>query len=725
MKKIIKYVLFIFAVFLINIGNADAQQYNGVIEKGEAIDGIYYYKKRTDAGQNIYPTHTFHEQAHIYRDSINHNIVYCIESWKHLSGAVAGDYFVYDTNVEKTNLSNIQIENINAMAYFGYGYKDDNYDHTSPEWYALTQMVIWEYQAPQYQHFLVDSLTSTTPNTDYNPKMQEIMILFSQYNIGVDIPGTNMLINTSESVIPNVGSLDYYQVENSDDGIDVSIQDNKAIIKSLNKAGSFNYKLKREYNRWNKGMKVYVSDNYQNVLEPGDLPDGIINKTVNVNAYNMRFAVSSVVPTNYLDGEENYSKITFPNVELAIIAKSDIYDGAGNLIYKKGDVYSKVKSKKDYSSVILPPGDFELRVIKDILGFKSNPENFTITDSDIEVEIKLVKGDFVINIKKLLEKTNTSGLLTYSPGSHIQFGLYSGENIYNYEGNLFLKKDSLIKTLETDESGLLSTTEPFLLPGLYYIKEISELESDYLINDNKYYITLAYDEEFKDKVETEQVLVLNRLKTGKVSILKLDADEYLPLENVSFSVYGKNNNLLETKTTNSSGQIDFDLKIGEYYIKENTALDGYIKDDNIYYIRIDSNNLNPTYKLLNKKIIKEDNQSDENKEDNQPDENKKDDPNENNLNKDDEPNAEEDKKSEDKNLEDETPKKDSENTDEEEKDEPIITENQKNELDIQEANKEEELIVNVPSTNVYDYSTILLFLLSITIISIKRWLKIF
>ena len=73
-------MIFILAIFLINISSINAEEYNGVIEKGETIDGIYYYKTREDTEEITYPTHSFHEAAHIYRDSINHNIVYCIES---------------------------------------------------------------------------------------------------------------------------------------------------------------------------------------------------------------------------------------------------------------------------------------------------------------------------------------------------------------------------------------------------------------------------------------------------------------------------------------------------------------------------------------------------------------------------------------------------------------------------------------------------------------------
>ena len=71
MKRII-YSIFIFLfAWIVSITSVDAKEFAGVMEKGEAIPNVYYYKHRDDTDTIKYPTHNFHEQAYIYRNSMN------------------------------------------------------------------------------------------------------------------------------------------------------------------------------------------------------------------------------------------------------------------------------------------------------------------------------------------------------------------------------------------------------------------------------------------------------------------------------------------------------------------------------------------------------------------------------------------------------------------------------------------------------------------------------
>lgn len=722
---------FILTVFFVSVSNINAEEYRGTIEKGESIKGVYYYKTREDTEDIIYPTHSFHEQAHIYYDSINHNIVYCIESWQSITGATTNDYRVFNTNVQETNLTDDIIEEINLIAYYGYGYKDDKYDHTTPEWYALTQLLIWQLQAPTYKHYIVSSISSTKPNYTYDSQMNEIKRLVRKHKNKPSLFNSKLKINTTKENEDITGNLKYYEIESCDDGIDVTIEDEKAIIKSLNKAGEFSYILRRKYNKWNKKMKIYISDNFQNVLEPGDMEDDVVTKKITVEAFTLSFAVNSLVPhVLNEDGKESYITHFFPDIEVNIIAKKDIYDGAGNLVYKKGYIYSKTKSVAGYSSVSIVPGTFELQVTTNIPGFKSESKVVGIKNQNVTTSINLKRSTFVINVYKALEKMQDNGLIAKVPGENISFGLYAGENIKNLSGDTFIEGNRLIETLSTDELGKIRKIEEFLLPGKYYLKEITELDN-YEPNDQKYEFELVYGEKYQDYIEIEEILIENKLKTGKVSIKKLDADEYFPLENVTYSLYSKDKSLLATASTNSSGEVDFDVKIGEYFIKENTALDGYIRDDKTYYVNIDYTNLNPSYKMLNEKILKEepDKTKDEPTEPKDPidkPEDPKDEPVEPNdpVEKPEEPTE----KPDDLKEKPELPKEE----DEDEKGPIVITpsedENENIDKIIDEevdkgSNEGDGLIVNVPSTNVYDYSLILLFLLNITIISLLKCLK--
>lgn len=711
MKKIIKYMAFILAVFLINISNINAEEYKGVIEKGEPIEGVYYYKTRQDTEEVKYPTHEFHEAAYIYRDSINHNIVYCIESWQHLTGATTNDYRVYDHNVKETNLSDSLIDELNLVAYYGYGYKDDKYDHTSPEWYAVTQALIWQLQAPNYRHYITNSISSTKQSFEYDKKINELKKLVSVHKWNLFLSNIDMEINTVEEEEEKTGNLKFYEIDKYDEGIDVSIEGQKVIIKSLNKAGNFSYSLRRKFNKWNKKMKIYVSDKYQNVLEPGDMEDDVVTKNVKVKDHVLSFIVYALVPQQYTEDKRNVSRsYFFPDVEVTIKVKKDIYDGAGNLIYKKGSIYSTEKSTVGYSNIHVPSGAFELETITNIPGFKSAQKIVEINDKDESTILVLDMSKFVFNLDKTLEVMQDNGTVSHIPGQNISFGLYANEDIKNIFGGTFLKKDQLLATFNTDEHGKIHKTQSFILPGKYYLKEITELD-DYELNNQKYEVTLSYPEEYQDSIELEEIKVENKLKTGKVEITKLDANKHFPLENVTYSLYSKDKSLIETKSTNVDGKINFNVKVGEYFIKENTALDGYLKDNKTYYIKVDHANLNPTYKLLNEKIENE-KEPDKPTEPEIPEEPK--DP--------EEPKEEIEKPIEKPEDKIEIP---------EDKEQPIIPEdedkepigNRVDEEPTYDSNEEEGLIVNVPSTNVYNYFSILLFLLSITIISLRICLK--
>ena len=104
---------------------------------------------------------------------------------------------------------------INLIAYYGYGYKDSEYDHTAPYWYAVTQMYIWRIQAPNYQHYFVSSRTSTTPIDDYEPKISEISELLTKHNQKFMVPNQMFLTINSNKSFSNYYNDDYEIINNN------------------------------------------------------------------------------------------------------------------------------------------------------------------------------------------------------------------------------------------------------------------------------------------------------------------------------------------------------------------------------------------------------------------------------------------------------------------------------------------------------------------------------
>jgi hypothetical protein len=595
MNKFIKLVLVIISSILV-IDNVSAKEYKGIINHAEYIDGVYYYKTRSDTDTVTYPTHNFHDEAFIYRESVTNKLVYCIQSWTPINGAKNGDYSVYDENVEESNLTDEELEYINLIAYFGYGYKDSLYDHTDYIWYAITQVLIWQVQAPNYNHYLVDSITSTTP-LDYSKEFNEIKNLINLYNNGFYIPTSNdLIINNTISFEDSNSILNDYIIENNNKGLDVSYSNNKLDIKSLNETGSFNIRLYRDYNRWDTDLKLYISDNYQNTFTPGNIKSSNITSTINVKYSNIGIAYIGYFFTEY---NYNYVSRKLSGIEANIIAKKDILDGNNNIIYKEGDIYTSITSINDYIYLDMLPGEYEIVELNRIDGFNIKNMSFTVTDEDKLIDIVLDNTKFNISVQKYCEVVN-DGIIDYEVGSNIMFGLYANEDIYNVDGDIFANKDILIGIFITDDNGYSELNNLYLALGSYYIQELSLLDN-YILNDNKYVFDVTYGSDYQSIIYIDTIEVINKLNRGNVNIEVKDSNGE-PLNDIKFGIYNSNNELIETYVTDSNGSVSIDLVYGNYILKQLDELDGYIIDNNDYYINIDALNDNMSFNIVNDNI---------------------------------------------------------------------------------------------------------------------------
>ncbi|OOR12291.1 collagen-binding protein [Bacillus cereus] len=83
------------------------------------------------------------------------------------------------------------------------------------------------------------------------------------------------------------------------------------------------------------------------------------------------------------------------------------------------------------------------------------------------------------------------------------------------------------------------------------------------------------------------------VEKGNLQIKKVDAnDENIVLKDAKFDVIDKDNNVVATVTTNEKGIAEIkDLPLGDYFVKEISAPEGYIKVDTPVKITIDSTNV--------------------------------------------------------------------------------------------------------------------------------------
>lgn len=72
------------------------------------------------------------------------NRVYCIESSLNISFAGAGDHELLNIwNATKGGYSEEVLKKLELIAYYGYGYNEKGYNHTSTDYEYATQMLLW------------------------------------------------------------------------------------------------------------------------------------------------------------------------------------------------------------------------------------------------------------------------------------------------------------------------------------------------------------------------------------------------------------------------------------------------------------------------------------------------------------------------------------------------------------------------------------------------------
>ena len=150
----------------------------------------------------------------------------------------------------------------------------------------------------------------------------------------------------------------------------------------------------------------------------------------------------------------------------------------------------------------------------------------------------------------------------------------TGENISNTTFTIYDSEGNPVTTVTTTNNGTAKVSN--LYSGTYTIKETTA-NSDYVLNNEAKTITIQYGENSK-------VDFTNKKKTGKIKVIKVDKDNNeVKLQGVVFEILDKNNNVIETLTTNENGEaISKELRIKEEYkVREKTTRNEYVLSDEV------------------------------------------------------------------------------------------------------------------------------------------------
>ena len=240
-----------------------------------------------------------------------------------------------------------------------------------------------------------------------------------------------------------------------------------------------------------------------------------------------------------------------------------LYDSAGN---KVADVTTGTDGKAVFSD--LPLGSYTYQEISAPSGYVADDTKYQITITSTTLNITETRtnalGKASVEISKVDADSNT-------PLQGAGFRLYDASGSQVAEGY-------------TDANGKLTFTG--LKLGNYTCKEF-RAPAGYELDDTVFPIVLNQNGQIL-KVTRE-----NKLITGSIEILKVDADTKQPLAGVVYRLFDADGSKIADGTTDVTGKVAFSgLRLGKYVYQEIGTVDGYVLDETKYDFSLTTANLN-------------------------------------------------------------------------------------------------------------------------------------
>ena len=282
-------------------------------------------------------------------------------------------------------------------------------------------------------------------------------------------------------------------------------------------------------------------------------------------------------------------------------------DKDGNVV----DTWKSVKGEEHLIERLTAGETYTLREEMAPYGYLMAEEiTFTVEDTaeiqKVEMKDDVPTGTLIINKKgEFLDKVSVldsvggwiKHLFEYFSGSlkEVTFEVYALEDIKAADGESedYYKKDALVATITTDETGVAKLTD---LPlGKYYVKE-KETANGYVLDGETREVDLTYRDQNTAEV-TYSADWQNKRQKAEVKVLKKAKDSDRVLEGAVFALCNKDDivnakgdvilkadTVIEKQATDKDGKLTFtaDLPLGHtYYVKETSPAQGFATTDQV------------------------------------------------------------------------------------------------------------------------------------------------
>lgn len=477
MKKILLFLTlsFIYLLSTTTVVNASSDSFY----EAEYIDNIYMvrYDKTTNT--------KYYQKARVYRRTSDGKLAYCLQPFTLFNPSDN----TYETVSSLPDISNETLERLIDIIGFGYGYPS----HNDLEWYAVTQLMIWQAVEPNSEFYFTDTLNGNKVTT-YDKKINVI----------------NALIDNSY-IMPSFNNQTFYGVV----GKDITIKDtnnvisfyspdSNNIIKNTDNTitikkdtpGCSEETLTRYYNK-NGAILFYYNPNSQHLATMGSPNNRVAKITYCFNELKLKVQkIDKDTKTTESSGEASLKDTIFTlyNDKMEKITDLSLDD---NMEFSL--------SSNDYD---LNYGTYYLKETKAGTGYLPNDKTYEINFTNNNTNIELIIENEVLKKEVTLKKYYGDGKLMTSE-SNITFEIYD-------------KDDNLVDTITTNQNGTAKITLPY---GHYKIVQtnttkgytkiepftifIDDIDKDYYYRINDYKIPEEEEQEKEQEEETISIEVPN------------------------------------------------------------------------------------------------------------------------------------------------------------------------------------------------------------------------
>lgn len=288
-----------------------------------------------------------------------------------------------------------------------------------------------------------------------------------------------------------------------------------------------------------------------------------------------------------------------------VYAGEDIVAADGSTIYQNGALVKEGLTTGEDGSATLDNLNIGTYVVTetqapDKLICTGESKTVTLSAAGENEEVSFSTVTFTNDRQKAAVSLVKQDGETRQPLAGAVFGMYAGNDIVSADGNVIVRKDTLIEKVATGTDGKAGYTADLPVNNSYYIKELQAPQMYVLNTSDVYSFAFNYAGDKEKKVEfthtfTDERVRVNIHLTKEDSEMGKNAQGDATLEGAVYGLYAREaigypdgssgvlypkDAQIATLTTDKSGNASVSgLYPGKYYVKEITPPAGYVLDE--------------------------------------------------------------------------------------------------------------------------------------------------